>query len=37
VRIAGEAVNPIPYMLEATAAPTQFALAHGEGGKGGPE
>jgi murein DD-endopeptidase MepM/ murein hydrolase activator NlpD len=37
VRVAGEAVNPIPYMLEATVAPTQFALAHGEGGKGGPE
>jgi murein DD-endopeptidase MepM/ murein hydrolase activator NlpD len=35
VRIAGEAVNPVPYMLEATAAPTQFALAHGEGGMGG--
>jgi murein DD-endopeptidase MepM/ murein hydrolase activator NlpD len=37
VRIAGEAVNPVPYMMEATVAPTQFALAHGEGGKGGPE
>ncbi len=34
VRIAGEAVNPIPYMTESTAAAT-FALAHGEGGKGG--
>ena len=34
VRIAGQAVNPIPYMTEATAAPA-FALAHGEGGQGG--
>lgn len=37
VRVAGQAVNPVPYMMEATIAPTQFALAHGEGGKGGPE
>lgn len=36
VRIAGEAVNPIPYMTESTAAAT-FALTRGEGGKGGPE
>lgn len=34
VRIAGEAVNPIPYMTESTAAAT-FALARGEGGQGG--
>lgn len=36
VRIAGQAVNPLPYMVESTAA-AAFALASGEGGKGGPE
>lgn len=36
VRVAGEAVNPIPYMIETTAQQA-FALARGEGGKGGPE
>jgi murein DD-endopeptidase MepM/ murein hydrolase activator NlpD len=36
VRVAGQAVNPVPYMTE-TAAPTQFALAHGDGGNGGPD
>lgn len=37
VRIAGQAVNPIPYMNDTNAAATTFALAHGEGGQGGPE
>ena len=36
VRVAGVAVNPIPYMVETTAQQA-FALARGEGGKGGPE
>lgn len=36
VRVAGEAVNPIPYMEEATAAQA-FALAGGKGAQGGPE
>ncbi len=36
VRVAGVAVNPIPYMLETTAQQA-FALARGEGGRGGPE
>lgn len=36
VRVAGIAVNPIPYMLETTAQQA-FALARGEGGRGGPE
>ncbi|WP_408609199.1 M23 family metallopeptidase [Allopontixanthobacter confluentis] len=36
VRIAGEAVNPIPYMVE-TEAQQAFALAMGDGGRGGPE
>ena len=36
VRIAGDAVNPLPYMVETTAQEA-FALARGEGGKGGPE
>ena len=36
VRIAGGAVNPLPYMVETTAQEA-FALARGEGGKGGPE
>ena len=34
VRVAGEAVNPIPYMVE-TEAQQSLALARGEGGKGG--
>jgi hypothetical protein len=34
--VAGIAVNPIPYMLETTAQQA-FALARGEGGRGGPE
>ncbi len=34
VRIAGEAVNPIPYMVESEAQQA-FALAMGEGGMGG--
>ncbi|MBD3729041.1 MAG: M23 family metallopeptidase [Sphingomonadales bacterium] len=33
VRVAGEAVNPIPYMVE-TQAQQQFALATGVGGQG---
>jgi len=37
VRIAGEAVNPLPYMNDSTTAATTFALATGEGGQGGPE
>ncbi len=36
VRVAGEAVNPIPYMVETTAQHA-FALARGEGGRGGAE
>ena len=36
VRVAGVAVNPIPYMVETTAQQA-FALARGDGGKGGPE
>lgn len=32
VRVEGEAVNPIPYMVETAA---QLALARGEGGQGG--
>ena len=36
VRVAGEAVNPTPYMVETTAAQA-FALARGRGGEGGPE
>lgn len=36
VRVAGVAVNPVPYMVETTAQQA-FALARGEGGKGGPE
>ena len=34
VRIAGQAVNPIPYMVE-TEAQQAYALAIGEGGRGG--
>ncbi|MXP47753.1 peptidoglycan DD-metalloendopeptidase family protein [Altererythrobacter luteolus] len=34
VRIAGQAVNPIPYMVE-TEAQQAYALAMGEGGRGG--
>lgn len=36
VRIAGVAVNPIPYMVESEAQQA-FALAVGGGGQGGPE
>ena len=36
VRVAGDAVNPMPYMVE-TQAQQAFALAIGEGGQGGPE
>lgn len=36
VRVGGEAVNPMPYMVE-TRAQQRFALATGEGGRGGPE
>jgi murein DD-endopeptidase MepM/ murein hydrolase activator NlpD len=36
VRVAGEAVNPIPYMVE-TDAQQALALARGDGGQGGPE
>lgn len=36
VRVAGEAVNPIPYMVETTAQHA-FALARGEGGRRGAE
>lgn len=36
VRVAGDAVNPVPYMVESQAK-EQFAMAPGEGGKGGPE
>lgn len=35
VRIAGEAVNPLPYMNDAATAATTFALATGDGGQGG--
>lgn len=34
VRVAGEAVNPVPYMVE-TEAQQSLALARGEGGRGG--
>ena len=34
VRIAGQAVNPVPYMIESQAQQA-FALAMGEGGQGG--
>ncbi len=34
VRIDGEAVNPVPYMVESEAQ-RAFALATGEGGQGG--
>ncbi|WP_336985407.1 M23 family metallopeptidase [Altererythrobacter aquiaggeris] len=34
VRVGGEAVNPIPYMVE-TEAQQAYALAMGEGGRGG--
>ena len=34
VRVNGEAVNPIPYMVE-TEAQARLALAPGEGGMGG--
>lgn len=36
VRIAGSAVNPVPYMVE-TEAQRGLALADGEGGRGGAE
>lgn len=36
VRVAGDAVNPIPYMA-GTDAQQAVALARGDGGKGGPE
>ena len=36
IRVAGEAVNPMPYMVESRAQ-QNFALVVGEGGKGGPE
>ena len=36
VRIDGEAVNPVPYMVESSAQQA-FALAVGEGGQGGGE
>lgn len=36
VRLAGQAVNPLPYMVE-SAPSASFALVTGEGGKGGPE
>ena len=36
VRIAGSAVNPVPYMVE-TEAQQAFALATGQGGQGGAE
>lgn len=36
VRVAGEAVNPIPYMVD-TEARQAVALAPGKGGVGGPE
>ena len=34
VRIDGEAVNPVPYMIESEAQQA-FAIAIGEGGQGG--
>lgn len=34
IRVSGEAVNPIPYMVE-TEAQQAYALARGEGGQGG--
>ncbi len=36
VRVAGDAVNPIPYMVE-TDTKQALALARGDGGQGGPE
>lgn len=36
VRVDGEAVNPIPYMVE-TSGQQAFAIALGKGGQGGPE
>ena len=36
VRVAGEAVNPVPYMVD-TQAREALALARGKGGVGGPE
>ena len=36
VRIAGQPVDPMPYMAD-SAAQRRFALTTGEGGKGGPE
>jgi len=36
VRVAGDAVNPIPYMVESEAQ-LAFAIAIGKGGQGGPE
>ena len=36
IRIAGDAVNPMPYMVESRAQQA-FAIAIGEGGQGGPE
>lgn len=36
VRVAGDAVNPVPYMVESEAQQA-FAIAIGEGGQGGPD
>lgn len=36
VRVDGQAVNPMPYMVESQAQ-RAFAIAIGEGGQGGPE
>ena len=36
VRVAGDAVNPIPYMVESEAQQA-FAIALGKGGQGGPD
>ena len=36
VRVAGDAVNPVPYMVESEAQQA-FAVAIGQGGQGGPE
>ena len=36
VRVAGDAVNPVPYMVESEAQQA-FAIAIGQGGQGGPE
>ena len=36
VRVAGDAVNPLPYMAESRAQQA-FAVAIGQGGQGGPE